>query len=158
MESKIRIKLGPIEVEYEGSEAFLKQELPDLIRTVSELYQSVKIQVENEGSEEEGNTDGGDQDIKLSTSSIATKLAVSSGTDLAVAAAAHLAFVKKKNIFTRNDLLQEMRTATSFYKLSYGSNLSKTLAVLLKSKFNEPSSGKYALTGSTKKELRSNLV
>ncbi len=32
---KIRIKLGQVEVEYEGSESFLKQELPDLIKTIT---------------------------------------------------------------------------------------------------------------------------
>ena len=38
MTSKIRIKLGAIEVEYEGSEQFLKEELPQLLTAVSELY------------------------------------------------------------------------------------------------------------------------
>ena len=41
MESKIKIKLGPIEVEYEGSESFLKQELPALIKTVTELFKAI---------------------------------------------------------------------------------------------------------------------
>jgi hypothetical protein len=35
MTSKIRIKLGAIEVEYEGSEQFLKEELPQLLTAVS---------------------------------------------------------------------------------------------------------------------------
>lgn len=37
--SKIRIKLGAIEVEYEGSESFLKEELLALLSAVSDLYQ-----------------------------------------------------------------------------------------------------------------------
>ena len=32
--SKIKIKMGPLEVEFEGSEAFLKAELPDLLAAV----------------------------------------------------------------------------------------------------------------------------
>ena len=43
MNSKIRIKLGPIEVEYEGSEAFLKEELPQLLTAVSDLYSKSNI-------------------------------------------------------------------------------------------------------------------
>lgn len=38
MTSKIRIKLGPVEVEYEGNEAFLKDELPDLLSAVARLH------------------------------------------------------------------------------------------------------------------------
>ena len=37
--AKMRIKMGPIEIEYEGSEDFLKQELTDLLSAVSKLYQ-----------------------------------------------------------------------------------------------------------------------
>jgi hypothetical protein len=36
--SKIRIKLGDIEVEYEGAESFLKDELPALLNAVSKLH------------------------------------------------------------------------------------------------------------------------
>ncbi len=39
MTSKIRIKLGPIEVEYEGSESFLKEELPYLLAAVAKSPQ-----------------------------------------------------------------------------------------------------------------------
>lgn len=158
-ESKIKIRLGEIEVEYEGSESFLKKELPELIRTVSELYQTANIGAADEG--------GGDADkgggasagkIQLSTNSIATKLSVTSGPDLAVAAAAHLTLVKGTAVFSRQDLLKEMKTATSFYKGSYSNNLSTTLKGLLKSKFNEPSTGKFALTAKAKEELRSTLA
>lgn len=44
MTSKIRIKMGPIEVEYEGSENFLKEELPELLGTVSNLYKESGLQ------------------------------------------------------------------------------------------------------------------
>ena len=35
--SKIKIKMGLLEVEFEGSEAFLKAELPDLLAAVETL-------------------------------------------------------------------------------------------------------------------------
>ena len=34
-ESKIRIKLGQIEIEHEGTEAFIKAELPELVKYLS---------------------------------------------------------------------------------------------------------------------------
>jgi hypothetical protein len=40
MTSKIKIKMGAIEIDYEGSEEFLKEELPSLLKTVSDLYKS----------------------------------------------------------------------------------------------------------------------
>ena len=43
MTSKIRIKLGPIEVEYEGTESFLKEELPQLLEAVANLYKQSGI-------------------------------------------------------------------------------------------------------------------
>ena len=152
MESKIRIKIGPIEVEYEGSQEFMKKELPELIRTVSELYSASNLG--GEGNEGSG---AGGQDIQMSIKAIATKLSCKSGADLAIAAAAHLTLVKKTKIFSRKTLLAEMQTASSYYKSSYSANLTTTLNSLLKSKFNEPKSGNYALTEGTKEELRSKL-
>ena len=34
----MRIKMGPIEIDYEGSEDFLKQELPAILTAVSTLH------------------------------------------------------------------------------------------------------------------------
>jgi hypothetical protein len=37
MTSKIRIKLGTTEIEFEGSEDYMRQDLPDLIERLSEI-------------------------------------------------------------------------------------------------------------------------
>jgi hypothetical protein len=48
-----------------------------------------------------------------------------------------------------------MKSATSYYKSSYLSNLSKSLNSLVRDgRFNEPSAGKYALTAKSIEELR----
>jgi hypothetical protein len=39
MPSRIKIKVGAIEVEYEGEEKFIKDELPSLIKTVAALHE-----------------------------------------------------------------------------------------------------------------------
>ena len=53
MDCKIKIKVGEIEVEFEGSEAFLKRELPDLIRMGSDLYATTNRKSKN-GSTDQG--------------------------------------------------------------------------------------------------------
>ena len=48
MTSKIRIKMGFIEVEFEGSEQFLKEELPDLLTGVSQLHSKSSLASEDD--------------------------------------------------------------------------------------------------------------
>lgn len=157
VESKIRIKMGPIEIEFEGSEDFLKSELPTLIANVSALYQSADIPEDDATSGTAPPSSQG-SDLQLSTNSIAAKLHCKSGPELAVAAAAHLTLVAGKQVFTRKELLDEMKTASGYYKSSYMSNLTKTLNQLVKSKFNEPSNGKYALTAAAAADIRAKIA
>lgn len=82
MSSKIRIKIGEIEVEYEGTEEFLKKELPELLKTVSELYRPL-----NAGG---GSTFVPPSNLQLSTANIAAKLDAKTGPDVVIAACAHL--------------------------------------------------------------------
>jgi hypothetical protein len=157
MESKIRIKLGPVEVEYEGSESFLKQELPDLIKTITELYKSTAV---NMGSLDKSNGEKKDLTgkLQLSTNSICARLSCSSGPDLIIAAAAHLTFDKQQDVFSRKQLLDQMKSASNYFKPTYRDNLTASLKTLLKDKLNEPSSGKYALTAKAREELEAKLV
>lgn len=151
MESKIRIKLGSIEVEYEGSEAFLKKELPDLMKTVAELYKSVGAPIEQK---DERDDDGRPKGIRLSTKSIAAKLNCSSGRDLVVAASAHLTLAKNHDSFTRKELLSEMQSAIGYYKKTYGDNLTNALNGLLKDgTLTELSGDNYSLSEPKRKEL-----
>lgn len=157
MESKIKIKLGPIEVEYEGSESFLKQELPDLIKTVTELYKSTGMKIDSIDeivSEKKAPADK----LQLSTKSICAKLSCSSGPDLILAAATHLTFVRQQEVFSRKQLLDEMKTASSYFKTGYRDNLTANLKTLLKDKLNEPSSGHFALTTSARNDLETKLA
>ncbi|HLD70242.1 MAG TPA: hypothetical protein VJA17_05700 [Candidatus Omnitrophota bacterium] len=83
MTNKIKIKMGQFEVECEGSEQFLKQELPELIKNVSQLWNLSLLQNKSEG---EGYSN---KDISLSTNNIAAKLKCKSGPDLVIAASAY---------------------------------------------------------------------
>jgi hypothetical protein len=158
MSSKIKIKVGQVEIEFEGSEEFLSKELPVLLKNVSSLYASVPV-----------NPPGGDPIIKpppppggqiqFTTNAIATKLSVKSGSDLLVAAAAHLTFVKRVQTFTRQQILNEMKTATSFYKKSYSPNFKKYLKTITDSgKLNELSTDAYAFSAVAKTDLERKLA
>ncbi len=162
MNSKIRIKMGAIEVEYEGSEAFLKEELPKFLAAVSDLYVksgSVSPPGIPETPQPQSDSSQGSTVLEMTTASIASKLGVNSGPQLVLAAAAHLRFVKGLDKFPRKQLTEQMRSASSFFKESYVSNLSKTIKTLMKeNKLNEPSNEVYALTHASEQDLRSRLV
>ena len=156
MTSKIRIKLGPIEVEYEGSETFLKEELPQLLSAVSELYSTSGLTTDAPGGNvlhpPSGNLQG-------TTGSIAAKLAVKQGPELIIAAAARLTFVSGKQTFSRQEIIEEMKSATAYFKKTYVKNLSAYLNTLLKDgKLLEPSAGIFSLSASSQSELKGRLA
>jgi hypothetical protein len=159
MENKIRIKLGPIEVEYEGSEKFLKEELPDLIRTVSDLYKASNLNLGGPPGKDSEVGDEPTEACSLSTTDISAKLSCDSGPDLVLAAAARLTLGQGMSTFSRQTLIKEMRSATAYYKPSYNANLTSYLNRLVRAvKLNTPSPGLYALTAGAREELRSKLA
>ncbi len=40
LSSKLRIRIGEVEIDYEGTEEVLKQELPELLKTAMELHKA----------------------------------------------------------------------------------------------------------------------
>ena len=111
MESKIRIKVGQVEVEFEGSEAFLKKELLDIVAKVSEIHGV------NGKSNDPAITRGDARRsgaVNLSTASIAAKAGCSGGQDLVLAAAAQLTFSQDADTFTRQQVLGQMKSARAY--------------------------------------------
>jgi hypothetical protein len=160
MTSKIRIKLGPIEVEYEGSEDFLKEELPQLLEAVANLHKKSGItdaspQDQNQG----GSSSTPKGQLQGTTGAVAAKLGSKTGPDLVLAAAARLTLVVGKETFTRKDLLAEMKTATAYYKATYRGNLSGYLNGLVKDGILlETAAQTYSLSASKKTELGKQLA
>jgi hypothetical protein len=155
MESRIRIKLGQMEVEYEGSEAFIKQELLDFVEKVSALHNMLPGR--------EARNSGGDDTLalKLSTKSIAGMVGCKSGRDLVLSAAAHFTFSRATESFTRQQLLTEMQTAGGgYYKKSYSNNMTKYLDGLVKDgDLNEGTpAGTYSLSPNRRKTLEGQLA
>lgn len=161
MTSKIKIRIGAIELEYEGSEEFLKQELPDLLEAVVKLHDKSGVVTQN--GQPAGQGSGGNSNhnkpLEMTTAAIATKIGGRSGPELAFAACARLGFVAAKDRFSRKEILNEMKNASSFYKKSYNSNLTSILNGLMSAdKITEPATEMYSLTQTSKDTLASNLT
>jgi len=156
--SKIRIKMGDIEVEYEGTESFLRDELPALLAAVSKLYGGSSTTGDHSKN---GRSGGPKHSLVGKTGTIAAKLGcnVGNGKDLITSAAARLTFVLNKDSFTRAELLTEAKTATSYYKKGVANNLTNTLDGLVKSEdFTEIAKGTYSLSATKREELQTRFA
>lgn len=166
MNSKIKIKMGPIEIEYEGSEAFLKEELPALLSAVSDLYKASGV-IEDEvnfdaapvSAVSVAATEKAMGSLQATTSTVAARLGVKSGPELALAAAARLTLSLGVESFSRAQLLEEMKSASAYFKQTYAKNLSGTLTRLLKDgKLFETAKNTYSLSASQRSNMEARLV
>jgi hypothetical protein len=140
--SRISVKLGDLEIEYEGEQKFITDGLlsfaKEFVAAAGEnviATSRVGLKADRKGA------------AALSASSIAQKLGSKTGPDLAVAAAAHLILAKKKDQFSHTELLAEMREAKTFYKKSYHNNLGNSLKTLVSAgRFNHIGGNDYALS------------
>ncbi|MDA7088426.1 hypothetical protein PH586_18760 [Pseudomonas sp. SA3-5] len=158
MNSKIRIKVGTAEVEFEGTEQYMREEIPSILGMLVE-YSEFQSSLDEESSEIlPESTDTAKKKLQITTNTIATKLNSNSGADLIIAACAHLCLVKGQDSFKRSNILAEMKLATNFYKQTYSKNLSAALQSLVKAgKILETSVDTYALDSKEKQRLESIL-
>jgi hypothetical protein len=132
MPSKLRIKVGSFEIEYEGDDAFIKDQLPSLLVTLQEFRTpDEEEQEETSTPNETTSKSNGQHNSQTSTNTVAQKLGAKSGSDLLTAAAVRLGIVLNNPTFTRKDAHTEMKSATSFYKKSFANNLDNYFKTLL---------------------------
>ncbi len=157
MSSKLKIRIGEVEIDYEGNEEFLKQELPELLKTAMELHKAAGTVPARDSLA--GTAKDTHKILSLTTGTIAARLKVSSGGDLLLAAAVHLTFVLKKETFSRKELLAEMQKASSYYRKSYSGNLTNYLkAAVDDDELSETATDAYALTAKTRADLEAKLA
>lgn len=158
MDTKISVKVGTIEVKYEGEASFLTQGLNDLLSNLSNIQAATpqllpKLQLENTNaiiSDQKAEEPRSDNVEQMSTSNIAARLQSDSAKELVLCAMVNLQLMKNQKTQKRNDILNEMKTATGFYKATMTKNLTNTLLSLIKSKeINEISKNEYSLTSAT---------
>jgi hypothetical protein len=156
--------MGAIEVEYEGTEEFLKGELLKFMSSVLDLYKESGLVSAAEktgapgGNEAQKTTPSGGK-LQWTTETIASKLKCKTGPDLIIAACAHLTFVVEQQSFTKSEIHEKMKTAKGHYKETYFSNLTSYIQRLVrKGKLNEISKDTYALNDKFRTELENLLA
>ena len=160
MTSRVRIKAGPVEFDYEAETELSVTDIKDLFSHIETLF---KVPVLAEGgqvhaSPEQSKTNVNGSIQKLHINSIATKLGAKTGADVALAAAAALQIFDQKDTFTRAELLDMMKKGTLHYKDNMSSNLSAIIKSMLGPKLNQISDGVYSLTNDSYQELVGKLA
>jgi hypothetical protein len=143
--TRFRLKMGAAEIEFVGEAATLKDTVIPVANKMISLVDSHTnlqrpsdrpLQIKADAKTPDALDMKPLQEEKSasqfghSTNTIAVHLKAESGPDLAMAASAHLCLVKGQARFTRREILDEMKSATGFFKTSMRANLSNTLTRL----------------------------
>ena len=166
--AKLRLKLAWIEVDYEGNSDFLEDKLLSLLEQVSRLSaehpnaitpkRGAHTEPEKSPSREGILAHENKHEVEHTTSSIASLLSAETGSELIVAAAAKLSFMDKRDRFSRQDLLTEMRTAAGYFKETYSSNLTSYIRTLEKAnRLRQGGKNSYSLSPSERSALNGRL-
>lgn len=146
-DTKLVLKCGDIEVQCEGTEEFIKKELPKLIEGIARLRRDVP---EHGADRDVGVGVGVRTSIrhdtsKISVSTLAQKLGVKRGSDLVMASALSLT-PQGTESFTKKQLRDRCREATTFWRDSYSNNFDNYVANLVKrGSLNHTGGTNYAL-------------
>ena len=157
--AQVRLRMGDLEIEYEGAASFLTSELLALVREVASLHadRTAPASADEVDAPQAASTSQGL--VALSMATVATRLNAKSGPELAIAAAAFLTIFQGREVFARKDILKAMRAAPAHYKKHMGGNLSGSLQSLLRKKrLNETAGDQYALTVAEKQKLDATLA
>ena len=160
MEAKIKIKIDKIEIEYEGTEKYLKEELPKLIENLMEYYPVDENKIEDIEDEELAQESSGPkkEKVQLTINSIASKLNVKKGPELVLATCAYLHFIEGVDTFSRDKIVAEMKQANNYYKETHLKNLSQNIKNLISSdKIIERKQGVYALDARILPQMKEKL-
>lgn len=157
--SKIRLKVGQIEIDYEGDHDFLKADLLSLLKETVAIAGSSPVPLEPQTAPATAGAGQPSRPTVGTVNAISAKLQVTSGVEMIIAAAAKMHFVDSKATFSRQDILDAMRSAPNYYKASYRNNLSRSLKQLQDDqKITEVAADKFALTASTVTSLEASLA
>ncbi|WP_413585635.1 hypothetical protein [Bdellovibrio sp. HCB274] len=144
MTAKIILKMGDLEFNFEGSENFIKEELVELMTSIKGLLEYENKKIVKSNAFASGAASSVQQTLGIN--SVAQKLKVKDGKDLVLASAAKISIFGEKIKFTSKDLLLEMRSAVSYFKESYATNLNRQINRMTKEGIlNDVGGGYYSL-------------
>lgn len=154
--SRIKIRYGAIEIEYEGKESFLREELPGFIEAISKLAHPPAPLPPSDGAIQNDTPKlppKSDQS-KLGVNSIAARLDIKTGPDLLLAAAAYLTFSVGKEVFSNQELHDAAKQATAHYNGGTRSNFASYVKSLVKNKkLNDLGTQKYSLSATQRDQI-----
>lgn len=160
--AKIRLKIGELEIEYEGSDSFLKNDFSTLLKDAGEFFAANGAALSSASSPPPKSTESSnnvEKRVNLSTATIASRMKVKNAPDLAMAAAAHLTLAQGKEEFSRSELHKSMKSAKTYYKSNMVSNLSANVKSLVnQGRLNETATDTYALTAASRTEMEKLLA
>lgn len=131
--ASFRIKTASFELEYTGSEKFLLEKLRQVTSELAKVSFNGKLTKETLNNAIQGaETSSNSIRENLSTHAIARLLNAKSGIEVTIAAMAKLYFVDKQLDADRGAILIAMREAKPIFKETMASNLTKSIAKLLK--------------------------
>lgn len=166
--AKIKLKVGSMELEYEGEPAFLTGGIEALLETMGGLASKVPVETppplpaEVQPANSNDNGDGSlvsSGHFTFSTNTIAAHLDAKTGPELVISALAQLELVQGKASSTRTEILAEMKSATTYYNQTMRSNMTKSLARLTSAKrINQIAKDTYALSANERKQLEAKVA
>ncbi len=156
--SKIRIRVGDVEVDFEGPQSFVEDGLIQLVMEVTSTKPSSKPNWQSDadsGSNEKvldivpGEIDGY---AGITMNALCKKLDVKNETDLVVASAVMISIIGDAETFTIKDINTFAKKATSYVGKYFVSNSSKKITTLTKNdRFREPKDGVYTFSPNERK-------
>lgn len=170
MGTKIHLRAGAVELSLETESPLAVSDIKEFIAQVQELAQSLAPEPDDTAplTPSSGSNGTGSAGTtaplllehtspQLHVNSVADRLSVKGGPELAIAAAAYLQVIQGKQSFSRQELLQTMKSATSHYNQNMGSNLGASLKSLSGSRLNQLSNGTFALKSHELAALRARI-
>jgi hypothetical protein len=164
MPTKLRIKFKTFELEFEGEDKFAKADLLELMDKVHSLAAIIPDGSNDDEHDDKANDDEAkDKTSRVkgdwSTSKVAQKIGGKTCTQLATAALAYLCIIKKLDLASRRQIIDEMKLATSFYRDNFGNSLTSVLQSLVKSgKIHENGTNNFALSEDSIKTIKGQLA
>lgn len=163
--ARMRVALGRLEIEFEGTEEFLRNDLPNMIETFMCLAQPQQDDVANAASNLVGGSttvDGANSNgnlPNLSVASICARLDAKTGSDVILAAAAYLGIISNMNSFSQDELRNSAKSAAGYWKEGFASNFRSYIKTLIRSKkLNQVGTQSYSLPASIRSEIESKLA
>jgi hypothetical protein len=151
--TKLSLKYGALEVEYDGSEEYLTEHLPQVLAAVLALQPTQIPAKTDQGKENSAAVELGDHSV----STIAQKLKVANGPSLIMSAALSLVRGGSPK-FEKKALRERIKDAPAFYKQTYSDNFDAYVKTLVKNgRLSHTGGSSYSLPDGELKKLEASL-